>query len=117
MSGKDRSLTLPITEGSEDMSPDLDVFSELDSMRVTAELALDGHRLKLNRQEKGEVVRLALRRSWSRERAAHQLGITVQVFATWAKRAGVRYPVDEPPMWWVHGYSRSNERKRKARAL
>lgn len=117
MGGNDRSLTLPLTGGGGDTSPDLDVFDEQDSMRVTAELALDGHRLKLNRQEKGEVVRLALRRSWSREKAAHQLGISVQVFATWARRAQVEYPVDRPPLWWVHGYMRTDRRRRKARTV
>lgn len=109
MDGKDRLLTLPLTGGAGAISPDQEGFTEEDSLRLTAVLALDGHRLRLNRQEKAEVVRLALARSYSREQAAHQLGIAESTFAVWAKRAGAPYPVTKPPLWWVHGYARPNK--------
>lgn len=100
--------------GTGDTSPHLDEFTEADSLRLTAELALDGHRIRLTRQEKDEVVRLALAQGWTRARAARQLGVSVETFGAWAKRAGVGYPVDVPPLWWVHGYIRTDRPRRKA---
>lgn len=79
-------------------------WTEQDSLRLTAFLVLDGHRLRLTREEKRAVVLLAREMGLTREQAAHRCGVKHHTFVQWALRTGVEYPL---PAQTVEAWARA----------
>ena len=87
------------------------------SDRITAALVLlDGHLMPLRGLERKAAVQLALNHGMSREEAARRLRITVPLFALWARRAGITYPIAPQTIEaWACSYLDSSNSKARYR--
>lgn len=81
-------------------------WTEDDSLRLTAALVLlDGHRMRLTREEKRAVCLLARQLGFTREEAAQRCGVHHHTFVQWARRLGVDYPLPEQTIeGWARAY-------------
>lgn len=93
------------------------LMTELDELAIRL-VALDGHRMKLKKEERTEAIKLMAQHNVPQEQMAWRLCINVETLRRQATRDKIKLSTGHPTAHWTYEYmvKPSEERKEKIRA-